>query len=266
MISYLIKKIKSIHESLISDPIITESNISSKSIILELSSENYFKILYASAFYFVWTSVGLIINLLNPIHLANKKYIKEIIERNQIQSIEKEIKFSKNLIENNNIVKKNPFMKEIIEKSEKIIKNDKDIYNNLIRYISGFCWFNAKLSHGFKITDDEVNVINSINLIVEEVEPLSYPITLFHGFETYTNYPHCKIDSIINLKGFVSKTISFKIAYQFAYSQNNSNPKFLIINYPIGSKHIHHNTRPYCNEFEFLTKTDENFIVKNIIY
>lgn len=267
MISYIVNKISNLHNILVSDPVITESflNSNAKGRITEPITENYLKSLYSSAFYLVYNTIGLIFNLENSAHLANKKYIRDIIDRNEIEPIEKELMFSRNFLENIKIVKKNKFMKEIIEKTEKITNEDNNLYHELTRYVSGFCWFNAKLSLGFNITEDEEKVINSINSLVDQVEPLSYPITLFHGFECYTNYGKYKVDSIVNLKGFVSKTISMDIAYQFAFSQNQFNPKILVINYPAGSKHVHHDIRPLSNEFEFLTKSDEKFIVKKII-
>ncbi len=267
MFSYLINKIVYLHNVLVTEPVVTESFLNSniKKSITEPSLENYLKSLYASGFYLIYNTFGLLFNLKNTSHLSNKKYIKNIIDYNQIEPIEKELMFSRNFLENTKIVKKNQFMKEIIEKTEKITEKDLDGYHDLTRYVSGYCWFNAKLSHGFKITEDEEKVINSINSLVDRVEPLSYPITLFHGFEYYTSYGNYEVGSIVNLKGFVSKTLSFNIAYQFAFSQNQFNPKILVINYPPGSKHIHHDIRPFSNEFEYITKTDEKFIVKKII-
>jgi hypothetical protein len=268
--------IKKMHEYLISEPEITKEYLSAqinknmfdKTLSTGTSSIgiDYLKYIYSSIYYYCVNTWGLIKYNSNPIHISNKNYIKKIVDQNQIEKIREETtNTSRNFFLNTNIVKKNPFMKEIIEKTEKITTVDNDGYYNLTKYVGGFCWVNAKLSNGFEVSEDEQKMINSINSIVDKVEPLSYPVTLFHGFEYYTKYQNYKVGDIVNLKGYVSKTLSLKVAYDFAYSQNNYNPKFLVIEYPVGSKHVHHDIRPFNNEFEFLTKNDEKFKVVNII-
>ncbi len=269
MFNYIIDKVFSIHKQLIQEDPITQQYLNEqiyKTIFDKNLNPNTFKNMYNFTFYFIANTIGLIKNFNNPVHKQNLEYIKSIVKTNQIESIENQTTYtSRSFFLNSKIVRTNPFMKEIIEKTEAVTNNDSDGYYSLTKYVGGVCWLNAKLSNGFELLDDEVKLLNSINGVIDKVEPLSYPISLFHGFEYYTKYSDYKVGDIVNVGGFLSKTISYNIALSFAQSQNLLNPKFLIVNYPSGTKHVHHDIRPFNNEFEFLTKSNEKLKVINII-
>lgn len=269
MFSYLLDKIMIVHDQFISEPIITEAYLKeyvNKTIFDKNLNPNTFKSIYSHIYFFISNTIGYILNINNLIHISNKKYIQDILLTTNIEKLENELTYtSKNFFLNTNIVKKNHYMKEIIEKTEAITNKDNEGYYALTKYVGGVCWVNAKLSNGFEITSDEKAMIDSINSIIDRVEPLSYPVTLFHGFEYYTKYSDYKVGDIIQVGGFLSKTLSFNIALSFAQCQNLLRPKFLIVNYPVGTKQVHHDIRPFNNEFEYLTKSNEKLVVKKII-
>jgi hypothetical protein len=156
-------------------------------------------------------------------------------------------------------------MTEITKNSETITTKN---YSNIVSYIAGNCWLNAKLSNNISLSPKDKEIHDSINDAVNNTKPLSYPITLFHGFEKYTYYNEktWKINDTINIKGFLSKTPSFDIASKFANQYDFTNPKFLVVNYPIGSKHIHLDIRKYDEEYEYLTNSNEKLKLVRICY
>ncbi len=269
MISYIIDKLADIHKNLIQEQEITEKYLNAqinKSILDKNLNPSTFKYLYNFTFYFIANTVGYLSNITNPIHKQNVQYIDSIVKSTNIEKLENDLTYTaKSFFLNSKIVKSNPYMKEIIEKTEAITNKDSEGYYNLTKYVGGVCWLNSKLSNGFEISPDEKNIMDSMNMVIEKVEPLSYPVILFHGFEYYTKYLNYKVGDVINLGGFLSKTLSFNVALSFAQSQNLLNPKFLIVNYPAGTKHVHHDIRPFNNEFEFITKSNEKLVVKKII-
>ena len=127
-------------------------------------------------------------------------------------------------------------------------------------YICGNCWCNMKLTNNCKLSEIDLKIYDIINEIVNNVKELTYPITLFHGFEKFTNYDenNWHIGDAILFKGFLSKTPSFDVANNFARMYNFFNRKILVVKYPIGSKHIGMNIRhPDDQEYEYLTKSNE---------
>ncbi len=269
MFYYLLDKITHIHNQLVSEPVITQEYLNSyisKTIFDKNLNPNTVKSVYSHIYFFIENTIGYILNINNKTHVSNKKYIKDILLTTNIEELENQLTYtSKTFFLNTSIVKKNPFMKEIIEKTEAITNKDNEGYYALTKYVGGVCWVNAKLSNGFEITSDEKMMMDSINSVIERVEPLSYPITLFHGFEYYTKYSNYKVGDIVQVGGFLSKSLSFNIALSFAQCQNLLKPKFLIVNYPAGTKQVHHDIRPFNNEFEYLTKSNEKLVVKKII-
>jgi hypothetical protein len=261
--------VKSAHNELIKEPEITESYLNSQldKSIFDMDFKSYtFKSLYVYTYYYICNFIGYLLNYNNPTNITNKKYIQAIVDKNQIEEIEKQVEqTSRSFFLNTKIIKNNPFMKEIIEKTESVTNIDSVGHYYLTKYVRGCCLINAKLSKGFSISEDEIKLVNSINSVIDQVEPLSYPVTLFHGFEFYTKYSDYKVGDIIGVGGFLSKTLSFNVALSFSQSLNLLNPNLLIVHYPTGSKQVHHDIRPFNNEFEFLTKSDEKLQVKNII-
>ena len=59
----------------------------------------------------------------------------------------------------------------------------------------------------------------------------------------------------------MSKSLSLNIAKKFAISVDFINPKFLLVIYPVGSKHIHPDFNIFNEEFEFLTCSNEKFFI-----
>jgi hypothetical protein len=105
-------------------------------------------------------------------------------------------------------------------------------------------------------------IITSINKTIEQVEPMNKPLILYHGFEKYINYKEndFQIGHCIVFPGILSKTSSFKVAQQFANGQNYFQPKYLIVFYPIGSKHIGLDIKPEkYDEYEYIGKQGETF-------
>jgi len=138
-----------------------------------------------------------------------------------------------------------------------------------MEWILGNCWLNSLITNGRKnyLSDVDKQIINSINKSIELVEPMSKPLVLFHGFETYSNYNEkdFKIGHIFTFNGILSKTTCFNIAKEFALSQNYTQPKYLVIYYPLGSKHIGLYPNQYVNEeYEYIGKLGETFVIKKI--
>lgn len=269
MFSKLYYKLKNFHDSQMKNKIITETyleDIINSSIFVRIDDTNYYKdfvLFVQNMFEYITDYHKIMID-----NKKNKKIIDKIINSNDIKRIETELSYRGDFLKCKNIILSNRFMKEVIEKSKKTLESNKDKYHNLTQYVSGYCWFNSKLSNNIKINVLEQNIINSINKLVNKVEPMSTELILFHGFEKYTNYGDSDIFNIgdlINLPGFLSKTISLKIAYNFALFENYFRPKILIVKYPIGSKQIHHDIKMWNNEFEFLTFSNEKLIIKDII-
>lgn len=261
-------KILSMHNSLIAEPIITKKNLDI--IILNTffdtyQEKNIFARIYTYLYYLITNLFGL---LFSYKYNNDYKYINDLIKNNNIEEIEEKIKYNKNFYYVKNEVNQNKFMKEIIEKTSKISGTNNDIYSNLTKYVSGNCWFNIKLSNNITLDENDQKILDSINTAVNLVEPLSYPITLFHGFEKYTKYGEYFgeyfVGDIINIPGILSKSLSFNVANVFAIAQNYFRPKFIVVNYNKGSKQVHHDIRIFNNEFEFLTNSNEKLKVVRI--
>jgi len=160
-------------------------------------------------------------------------------------------------------------MEELRTKTVKVTNSKPFLYSGIIKWISGNCWLNSKITNGYmeKLTDIDKEIIYSINKTIELVEPMSKPIILFHGFETFSNYgeENFKIGYTFTFQGILSKTTCFRIAQCFAQSQNYFQPKYLVIYYPIGSKHVRLDIKhPKCNEYEYIGKSGETFVIKKI--
>ncbi|AYV75556.1 MAG: putative orfan [Terrestrivirus sp.] len=151
--------------------------------------------------------------------------------------------------------------------SENTDKNKQD-YTNIVSYMSGYCYMNSKLSHGLEINDKEKSIIQSINRTVDRVKPLSYPVTLFHGFEILSKYndKNWRVGNSIGLPGFLSKTPSLNVSTKFAYAYNKYRLTYLVVNYPINSQHINLDIKSNANEeFEYLTRSNEQLKLKDIV-
>ena len=160
-------------------------------------------------------------------------------------------------------------MEELRTKTEKATTNNPNLYSGILKWISGNCWLNSKITNCYieKLTDIDNQIIDSINKTIELVEPMSKPIILFHGFETFSNYgeENFKIGYTFTFPGILSKTTCFRIAQCFAQSQNYFQPKYLVIYYPRGSKHVGLDIKPSkFDEYEYIGKTGETFVVKKI--
>lgn len=160
------------------------------------------------------------------------------------------------------IVGANFNMSEVRDKTEFALQNKPKKYSDIVSYVSGNAWLNSKISKGDKLSDIDNEIYKSINDTVKETQPLSYPITLFHGFERFTMYNEhiWKLRHTIYFPWFLSKTPSFDVALRFAstYDNNKFRQKFMVVNYPVGSKHIGLDIRAHDDEFEYLSKSGEN--------
>lgn len=152
---------------------------------------------------------------------------------------------------------------------------EKRDYTNISKYMSGSCWMNSKLSAGIDVplSEDEKQIMESINRTVNKVTPLSYPVVLLHGFEIGTIYndDQWRSKHIIKIPGFVSKTPSFKVATRFAngyvnYSNNKYRSSYIVVSYPEGSQHINLDIRNKKNEeYKYLTRSNESLIITDIV-
>lgn len=141
-------------------------------------------------------------------------------------------------------------------------------YRSLLSYMSGNCILNSKLSKNKPITEQEKTMLENINTLIENVEPLDYPVLLFHGFEKLTEYNEQKLDvgNVLRLRGFLSKSVSFEVSLRFA--TNYKNPydiHILAVDYPVGSRHLNLDIRhPDNEEYEYLTHSNEELRIKHI--
>ncbi len=259
-------KIIEIHNEWMRYPIITEQHlkkITSSTVFTRPDDNNYYR-----DFIFLFLNMfDYIKEYNNPIQEINRIKIKQIEIINNTKYIEDKLPYTRKINDALELVKSNIFMQEIINKTDKATIGVPDLYS-LNQYVAGHCWLNARLSNNLPINDYDIQIQKSINNIVDKVEPLDYPVTLFHGFENYTYYGNkdYMVGDIINIPGFLSKSLSFNVSYNFAICENYFRPKLLVVKYPKGSKHIHYDARIFNTEFEFLTKSNEKLIVKEIIW
>jgi hypothetical protein len=249
MIQKLINNLYIIHKSLLDDSLsLSEINVIRNKTIFEqddFNIKNKLKNVY-QIFYYT------INNLFEKIKISNykkfiqdKKFIQEIIDSQDLD------------------------MNEVRTKTNLALDKKSDLYYGVMRWISGCCWSNSLISNGYEseLLDIDKDIISSINKSVEIVEPIEKPLVLFHGFEKFSNY---KEDTLVVgneylFPGILSKTSNFTIAKQFAQSQNFLRPKYFVVFYPSGSKHIGLDIKPpKYDEYEYITKQNEKFKIKKI--
>lgn len=254
---------KKLTEAELNNIINNSSILSSKPVNLtDIVNSCYF--LIANTFSWLLTN-----NKTKQQYVTNKQYIENIAHSNNVDYITTILADRSNKKTNifdryKQVINQHPLLSEVNTKTEKIENSD---YGSFISYIAGNCWINAKLSNDIVLTPDDIGMISSINKLVDSVEPLSHPVKLFHGFEQYTNYNipvPPKIGSIVGTKGFLSKSLSLNVAKSFAVGENLFRPKFIMVEYPIGSKHIHPNFRITNEEFEYLTNSGEKLEITDI--
>lgn len=271
-----VKMMDSIHQSMMEEKRITQQQfqkIQNMTILENLHGTTYdfslssnSKDIYQTFFYLIYNTCYWF-NMDRKENEKNWKRIEKIQEENEIISLETKLKSTfRNFDELDKTIHTHSKMSEIIQKSDKVMKTNHDGDYYFRRYVGGYCWVNGKLSHQLPILDLEKTMMNSIHSLLDEVEPLSYPVTLFHGFEYYTKYGSEKWrkGDVIQLPGFLSKTLSYTVACHFAFTQAKLHLQFLIVKYPKGSKQIHHNIRPFTNEFEYLTYSNEKLKIDDI--
>lgn len=238
-------------------------NLQSKTIFDSSCSEPYYKLFYRNIFYFC-QNICCLTRLNFKQMKSDREFVQRIVKVNNVDQLELKLKKNRNLEQYVEILHENLIIKEMEEKTNKVI----DMFDNnfiayaITQYTAGNCWFNVKLSHNLKLNDDEQLTLKHINLATSLVEPLSVKLTLFHGFEKYVNYEIN--NNVVNVKGIISKTLSLNIAQRFASGTNNLQQEFLIINYSEGSRHIKQSIRPFDEEFEFLSHSNESFEIVRI--
>ena len=141
-------------------------------------------------------------------------------------------------------------MKETYEKTNKILKGD--LYMSILKYNSGYCQYNHKKSNGLELDDYEKKIYTDIEEAYNKVEPLSYPLRLFHGFELGLKYPKFEKNKEIKFDIILSKTPSWHVANFFARNNLWIN-RYMYVIYPEKSKHISIDVREKNNnEYEYL--------------
>jgi hypothetical protein len=204
----------------------------------------FVKSIYFNGFYFL-SNFYYLFDLKN--RFQDKKYINQIIMNQDLD------------------------MSEVRNKTNKMLDSDKNnnLYSGLLKWISGICWSNALITNGYESELDDLDkeIIYSINRATELVEPIERNLTLFHGFEKYSYYGEENFisNTIIQFPGILSKTSKFQIANQFAQIHNFFQPKFLVVFYPLGSKHIGLDIKPpKYDEYEYISKPNEKFKIIKI--
>lgn len=188
---------------------------------------------------------------------------------NNVQSYYKSFIFDRSHL-TDLILNPNLNMTEIVQNTDDIINNDSKLYSAMLQYMAGNCWLNGKLSRGKKLEGKDKEIYDGVNKLAHSVKPLSYSISLFHGFEYNTDYNEHAwyIGKNISIPGFLSKTPSFQVANKFASSRgylDYYNRKFLVVQYPKGSRHIGADIRhPTDPEYEYLTFSGEQLQLINI--
>ncbi len=247
MIKKLINNIYLIHKSLL-DNDLSSSNVIRHQTIFgsdDFNIKNTLKNLYQTFYYTME-------NLFEKIKISNykkfiqdKKFIQEIIDSQDLD------------------------MKELRKKTDLALNDKPDLYSGVVKWVAGCSWYNSLISNGYEseLLDIDKDIISSINKSVEIVEPIEKPLVLFHGFEKFSNY---KEDTLVEgneyiFPGILSKTSNFEIAKQFAQSQNFLQPKYFVVFYPSGSKHIGLDIKPIkYDEYEYISKQNEKFKIKKI--
>lgn len=257
--------IKKFHRYMINIPITKDflDKLQNKTIFDNTPDEPYYKIIYQNLFYGVSNIIEYVSGDSKQRQI-DYEYIQSVIKMNDIETIESKLLTDRNINTYKETLHKIPIIKEVEDKTDKMLKLDpeSDISCAIIKFTAGNCWFNSKLSWDFPVEPYEQHMLNQLNKGVSLVEPLSTPISLFHGFEKYTRYNI--IGKYLNVKGIVAKTLSYNVAKRFAYSTNNLKPKFLLVHYDKESRHIKQSIRPFDEEFEFLSHSDETFKVIRI--
>lgn len=136
-----------------------------------------------------------------------------------------------------------------------------EIYQSCIKYNSGNCWWNGKLSNDDPLCDDDKKDVANLKTALDIVKPVPFPIDLFHGFEYHLKYDESKwaaldaIGSTHNFPFFLSKTLSWKVATFFSAMTSRYYQKYLLCRYTKpGSRHICMNIRTNFNdEYEYLS-------------
>ena len=234
------------HKQLMNNnPTLDEMNKTKRMTILKKNILDYnfiiFINLYQTIFYLCY-------------NITNKLVFNDLMDNMMIESI---------------LITQDLDMKELRNKTEKVITSNQDLYSGIFKWIIGNCWLNALITNGynFHLSVVDKQIINSINKSIELIEPMSKPLILFHGFESYSNYNEkdFKVGYTFTFSGILSKTTCFKIAQCFAQSQNYLQPKYLVVYYPIGSKHIGLDIKlPKYDEYEYIGKSGETFKIKKI--
>lgn len=157
-------------------------------------------------------------------------------------------------------------MTETYKKTDKALDND--MYTSLLKYNSGFCQYNHKKSNNIELNDNEKKIYNDIEKAYNKVEPLSYSINLFHGFELGMKYPKFEKNKETNFNFILSKTPSWYVANFFArtcsYSLIN---KYMYILYPKNSKHLSIDVRSEkTEEYEYLAINEKLRYIDNVYH
>jgi hypothetical protein len=151
--------------------------------------------------------------------------------------------------------------------NSRIIENSTKIYRKIVSYMAGNCWINSKISNGRSITNDDLEMVSSIQAALKVCQPLSYPVNLFHGFEIYTRYQDnlWKIGDTVRFPFVLSKTPKFRVAKKFAKGYFYS--KYLFVLYPPGSRQICLDVFDYQKEekYEYLNGFETMELV-DIVY
>lgn len=155
-------------------------------------------------------------------------------------------------------------MNEGRNNTEKLYDYNFKLYNSLLYYSVGDYYnfgdseFNRKKSEGRILTGKDNAIYNNIIQSIQLIEPISYSINLFHGFEWFLTYPKFVKNQIITFNFCLSKTPSYHVAAFFAKQSNPFIQKYLYVKYPKNTKHLCPNFRKeFDDEYEYLAVNEQ---------
>lgn len=244
-------KIYNFHKSIVSEETSLDiiKNEKSKTIFspndynLQIYSKNIYEhIFYGIVNIIYFVSIGLNRNKYFQ-YINDTKYIENIMSKQDLDMIELRIK------------------------SDIALNNQ--IYSGILNWIAGNCWSNALITNGYtdQLDSHDKYIIDSINKGIELVEPIDKALVLFHGFEKFSNYKEKNFyeGQTFTFPGILSKTAKFSVAEGFALSQNYLQPKYFVMFYKPGSKHLGLDTKPkQYDEYEYIGKSGETFRIIKI--
>ncbi len=154
----------------------------------------------------------------------------------------------------------NHSMDEVRYNTERIYDYNKNAYDAVMSYNYGVCAFNEAITHNRKLSSEEKKQHNNISIAHSLVKPLSYPINLFHSFDSTLLYPNFKPGNMYSFNYCLSKSPScYFVKSSYFYGLLH---QYMYIRYPVGTRHLCSDVRTKeSDSYDYLAI---NEILKNI--